>query len=219
MKTSRIAYSLMSTILLVTTLAGAARAETDAQCRTYAARSVGDDFTNINNHCGFPNGPRWQSVTANHYNWCRSVATGLPENEQSIRTAYLLLCKHDPVATSCQTYAREATAQIAKAKAIKCLTDSSPRWTADTDSHFSWCVATNNAVSANETAGRNVTISFCQGKTISRPGRGTPSGGSGQPFCAATCDECAAAGKQCRSAITGACPPSFEQVQRNFQCF
>lgn len=215
---------LVATVLCVT-FVGMARAADDATCRRYATNAALQYADGNSNRCGFPNGPRWQPNTANHYNWCRSAPAGWPESEEAIRNAYVRLCKHDQVAINCQDYVRQSGIQIAKAKSANCQTDSTPRWTAAPDSHFAWCVSTNGSLAPTEIATRNHVIANCLSGTTggtTPPGMGgtTPPGGQQQPFCAASCDECAAANMRCRSASADVCPTtSFEQRARTNQCY
>lgn len=218
MRTNDVVQHLLRATFLSVMFAGIASAADDATCRRYATDAALQYADANSNRCGFPNGPRWQPNTANHYNWCRSAAAGWPQNEEAIRNAYLRLCKHDQVAINCQRYAQQAAAQIAEAKSGNCRTENTPRWTADADSQFAWCVSTNGSLAPTEIAARNQVIANCRSGPPKTPG-GTPPTGGQQSFCAASCDECAAANMRCRSAITDACPTSFEQTQRNYQCY
>ena len=186
------------------------------ECTQYARMAVAANQTNLAKACRFV-GPQWSSDYGGHYNWCWNLKTrGALGSETGNRDNQLRQCAAAAGRrTECDQYARTAISQFGAYRQKNCgpLTG---RWGDNYQNHYGWCVAVTSADAQRETAARNTELMRC-GAT-QPPGGTTPPGGQ-QPFCAASCDQCTAAKMRCQSAITGACPPTFEQTQRNYQCY
>lgn len=138
-----------SAALIVTQFAAVARA--DLACDEYAVKAVQAQLENEIFACGFAGDP-WSDNEAGHRAWCEAHDSDSRNQESFARQQALDLCEN-----FCPFYATNAVEQD---DAYACSKDG-PRWDADFDHHFSWCLAQGAEPAQQEQHARSCAIDFC----------------------------------------------------------
>jgi hypothetical protein len=130
-------------------------------CNAYATNAVADQQSNLSKPCGFTGG-RWQATQDDHLGWCLSAPAEAANNETAIRSAMLGVCAKNQNSLRCDSYARQAVAQVTEANARGCGF-SGQRWTPSYEGHLTWCIAQQDAGGpASETRQREGPLSQCR---------------------------------------------------------
>lgn len=129
----------------------------DQACRDYAQAAVAQHQENVRLGCGFI-GPRWSNDKEGHYQWCLGTKGSFAASENTARQNDLQSCRSKSL---CHEYAKTAVQQQADNLQNACGY-SGPRWSADFDHHYNWCVQGRNSdYAANETSQRKADLGRC----------------------------------------------------------
>jgi len=127
------------TILIATVLFGflpmPVQAASPTACNGYVSDAVSKARDATNLRCGF-SGPVWSTDEWGHKRWCLGADPWSVSHEVIERDRAFKKCQ------SCRNYASDAQRAVQKNLQNKCGF-SGPRWNADAEGHFRWCMDLN----------------------------------------------------------------------------
>jgi hypothetical protein len=131
-------------LLLLAAMCGPAGAlSRRAACGDYSRKAVVQYERNIRLRCDF-GGPRWSGDRESHFAWCLTTRRDARQ-ESDIRRRMLDDCASRRAATggarhaACDTYTRIAVVQAKAAQKFDCHFRGL-EWSADSDTHYRWCM-------------------------------------------------------------------------------
>lgn len=133
-------------------------------CQDYAWYAIDANRDNISLSCNF-SGPRWQSNSDAHYEWCQKVPESWSKNEFNVRWALLKVCRRERIALQCDAYAKNAINQYEENIRNNCGL-SGDRWQPHYDNHLTWCLLFDAGPANNETNARTDELRRCTSKSI-----------------------------------------------------
>ena len=162
-----------------------AQAADAAACDQYAKSAVAQAQKNLQNKCGYT-GPVWVTDYNAHYNWCLLVPNQMANDGRTGRDADLAKCSSGPkmiemqplpfeppgmapgdkmqtTQQACTSYANDSVAQHKENLAKGCGFPP-PRWSADHQGHYQWCLSAPPGLAKAESQARQAELATCYGK-------------------------------------------------------
>jgi hypothetical protein len=173
---------------------GVCRKESVAlSCDQYARLANSQYRDSLSSSCGFTGG-RWQDNYDEHLRWCLTATPEAQKNESEIRSSLISVCRKDPNAIRCDSYAKQAVQQGQEAASRGCGFGGL-RWNASYDNHLNWCMHNSSDAANSEASNREGPLSQCRTNNPLPGGSGNTS--PGNKHCAADCGVCTREGLRC----------------------
>jgi len=143
--------SMLFVATVVLLPAGAGHSADKATCDAYVNEAVSKAQGIREFNCGFQlDDLRWGTDRDGHARWCKDASKDDVAREQARRRGEIKLCQ------TCRGYADAAAASAANNVKFACGFEG-PRWNANAEDHFGWCMQQRGAIGAGE---KNVAAAY-----------------------------------------------------------